>query len=482
MMSEPGTNIEIEDVLSSIRRLVSQDAGLPRPSGVPHRTPKVVSVEADCLVLTPAQRVDEDEFLPEEEAEAPVAVQARLAPEDGPESAVPEVSEVSEVAADAAPAVTPPEADLPEDDLPEASAQAPALAEAPPAEVPQTETPQAETLAPPPAAEAAETVDMAEVQADLAETVGDDTMAATVDWADPAPEPEAQTAAEPVPMTEAEELLAEAEAALAGSGAVLENAESALDGAWHQADVAPEPEAGPDTADLGDELTRLESTIAELEAAVAESGVEFEPEEGHPFAAEGADPLRDLPESFAETDLGEAAEDAPLAWADAPAQPRDPVQGAGVAMELASEVEAAEQPDEAARIDPDLHDAAWAGADGAGMDWAEATLNLARRGAPRRLHLADADEALQEPEALRSSYDEMRAELAEDDDFDDGLLAEDAVSGFEDGVIDEEMLREMVAQLIREELRGTLGERITKNVRKLVRREIQRALMGQDFE
>ena len=52
----------------------------------------------------------------------------------------------------------------------------------------------------------------------------------------------------------------------------------------------------------------------------------------------------------------------------------------------------------------------------------------------------------------------------------------------EDGLIDEAVLRDMVAQLVREELRGSLGERITQNVRKLVRREIQRALLGQDYD
>ena len=46
-MSDPMTNIEIEDVLSSIRRLVAQDGGPPRPAA-PGR-----------LVLTPAQRVDD---------------------------------------------------------------------------------------------------------------------------------------------------------------------------------------------------------------------------------------------------------------------------------------------------------------------------------------------------------------------------------------------------------------------------------------
>lgn len=61
-----------------------------------------------------------------------------------------------------------------------------------------------------------------------------------------------------------------------------------------------------------------------------------------------------------------------------------------------------------------------------------------------------------------------------------GAEAEDEEPGlFGDGdetVIDMETLRELVADIIRQELQGPLGERITRNVRKLVRREINRAL------
>lgn len=48
--------------------------------------------------------------------------------------------------------------------------------------------------------------------------------------------------------------------------------------------------------------------------------------------------------------------------------------------------------------------------------------------------------------------------------------------------IDEEMLRDLVAEIVRAELQGALGERITRNVRKLVRREIMRALSIREFE
>ena len=54
VMSEPVSNAEIEDVLSSIRRLVSENSGAIRRGPEPEETP-------DKLVLTPAFRVDEDE-------------------------------------------------------------------------------------------------------------------------------------------------------------------------------------------------------------------------------------------------------------------------------------------------------------------------------------------------------------------------------------------------------------------------------------
>ena len=43
-------------------------------------------------------------------------------------------------------------------------------------------------------------------------------------------------------------------------------------------------------------------------------------------------------------------------------------------------------------------------------------------------------------------------------------------------------LRPLISALIREELQGELGERITRNVRKLVRQEIQRALTVREIE
>lgn len=49
-------------------------------------------------------------------------------------------------------------------------------------------------------------------------------------------------------------------------------------------------------------------------------------------------------------------------------------------------------------------------------------------------------------------------------------------------LLDEDALRDLVSEIVRAELQGALGERITRNVRKLVRREIHRALTAQELE
>lgn len=73
-MSDPVTNVAIEDVLSSIRRLVSEDARVPpvawRPDPVEDARPAEAPAPAGRLVLTPALRVTgEAEVATEAEAE-----------------------------------------------------------------------------------------------------------------------------------------------------------------------------------------------------------------------------------------------------------------------------------------------------------------------------------------------------------------------------------------------------------------------------
>ncbi|MCG6903453.1 MAG: hypothetical protein LJE68_12310 [Rhodobacter sp.] len=65
---------------------------------------------------------------------------------------------------------------------------------------------------------------------------------------------------------------------------------------------------------------------------------------------------------------------------------------------------------------------------------------------------------------------------SQNDDAGGNFLSDDETT------LDEEALRDMVSELVREELQGVLGERITRNVRRLVRREIQRAMAMRDLD
>ncbi|MBZ4023333.1 hypothetical protein CKO11_12780 [Rhodobacter sp. TJ_12] len=490
MMSETETNIEIEDVLASIRRLVSRDSEAPRPSAVSHRSAAAVAMRAPEPEgdLRPEQAVVSDpdpdpEPVPETEAQAtpePVAEDVGL--DVAPEVALPEnaAGDMHDAPMAEEDTLSTPESepDMPVEDasVPEATTEA----------GPEEEVDEFLVLTP------ALRVDEAEADAgtEAAQEM-----------------PDMRAEAPPKELSEAEALLAEAEAALAGTGALLD----ASSGFETEEDVA---EPTPPSDDLGDELSRLESTIAELEAAVAESDAEFEPEEGHPFVAEGAAPLTELPETFGQEALGASSEpeqdasEAAQAGVDAAPSmtavedlpsvedamaelaPETVEGGQDAHLDTEPGLEAEEQD---GSVDPDLQDAAWGENPSVGMDWAEATLNLASGSGRRRLSVEDAEEVAQEAVSRRSSYESLRDELdgadLPEESYDDPMAYEDEYSTagsdesvMDDRLLDEAALRDMVGQMVRDELRGALGERITQNVRKLVRREIQRALMGQAYD
>lgn len=549
MMSEPETKIEIEDVLSSIRRLVSRDAGAARPMPVPPPAPAAqpevaaqpapLAAEAECLVLTPALRIGEEDA----EAAAGIAGEHEEPVAEDPVAVGPEVESTAELdaevevaaeigtAAQAAPDTMaesgpePVEAEI-LDFVAPALALDPALAEEAEAAAPvltaeATAEISVEAAVDTPAEPAAELVPETAAEAEIGPAHDASAPFLLQPSAAVSPSDIRPFAVVPAsrPMTEAEVLLAEAEAALAEAGVVLEDASSAIDAAG-EGDVAlteeiADPGAGT-AIDLGDELSRLESTIAELEAAVAESGFDFEPDTGHPFALEPEAAAAELPDAF-DAEVRQAIEaPAPEALAEplaeeaaaptedlaptedpALAEPEaDPLADSALdwsadaaeeALEAAAEAELLAQQDHVAELqaemaDPELPAETGPEESGVGMDWAEATLNLARRTPPRRLAVSEAEETVQSAATMRSSYEELREELGQDLDEVSELYEEELVPSYEDGLIDEAVLRDMVAQLVREELRGSLGERITQNVRKLVRREIQRALLGQDYD
>jgi hypothetical protein len=84
-----------------------------------------------------------------------------------------------------------------------------------------------------------------------------------------------------------------------------------------------------------------------------------------------------------------------------------------------------------------------------------------------------------DPAVVQAASADLNSAADGDDDL--GMSTID-FSEDEDGIMDEEGLRDMIATIVREELQGELGDRITRNVRKLVRREINRALAGREFD
>ncbi|QPZ92516.1 hypothetical protein [Thioclava electrotropha] len=111
---------------------------------------------------------------------------------------------------------------------------------------------------------------------------------------------------------------------------------------------------------------------------------------------------------------------------------------------------------------------------------------------PRRLHLSDAGARAPEPEPRTSSYAELRASLEEDFEADEIAALEAELASTSDQPdaalhplaqsMTETQLRHLVSSLLREELQGALGAKITRNLRKMVRREVQRALMSRDLD
>ncbi len=102
-MSDPVTNVEIEDVLSSIRRLVSSDE---RPKSVTPVQATPASADPERLVLTPSLRVDGAASDPSENAptvELDVEESAGGANRSWPESAAQDGASGGDMAASATP-------------------------------------------------------------------------------------------------------------------------------------------------------------------------------------------------------------------------------------------------------------------------------------------------------------------------------------------------------------------------------------------
>ena len=473
-MSDPRSNIEIMDVLSSIRRLVSEDRKTAPTTGQstePAGKESGADPEAGALipdsarfVLTPAFRVVE--------ADAPQEATASTAAPDAADSDLPERKSDLEVAwvRDA------------EAEVIAASTAATRVVDTSVAGVSLRQS-NARIAAEGAAASLEETI--AELEAAVGEIETDfepDGGAADDDV--PVPSRPDVTAAGPVVIRPP----AGFHGIMAGFDAMTLDedrldtpitAEASGDapappspGFWRTAaeKAQPTPTPAPGTAPAPGREDR--QAAPETPAVEADTGPVEQQTRPEPFAGTLNRRAKDWAGEDAETiGADEAATDiGPDRGADDQDADATPVT-ADAATPLAAEAVDAEAV-EADTVDAEAVDAGPLGAE----TGATGPLGVGRG----RLHLGDF--ATGRPLIFRPDVTEVAdatlAIDAVDDDADQGDDGgdDDLFDPLNASQLDIEMLRDMVSEIIRAELRGTLGERITRNLRQLVRREIERAL------
>ena len=422
---------DVEDVLSSVRRLISPEA-------------KVTS-GADLLVLTPALRV-------EPVTEVPLVLTRHLAEM----VSAPEAEPVTRVADANTSSLTAGEAEWDpafwSEPGTESEVSAPDAATDPVEVAPwaQMETPPAKPKAKPKARGKPKVK-----KADVEPWSQTDDVLETPVAAEPAPASAEELAPEALAAPALTEAAApEALAAPEGGGETESPAAEAVPDLSAELAVAQEPELEPEPvpqvavspvfAGTPDEAVPAVTGMAEPEAPaflLAEVEPEpadlavAEPEAAAPAISEGATnaaPVADMPA-------------APAVAADVPASPEP------VPPESAETVAMADEPATEPGPTPE-----------AALDLV-ATAPVVEPGAEPDLP------AIVQPAEL-VSQPAVEAPVLTDPD------------GNPVTIMDEEALNEMVRQLIRDELQGALGERITRAVRKLVRAEINRALEAHRLE
>lgn len=456
-MSDPVTNIEIEDVLSSIRRLVSGEAG---------KTARGTQALATDPTAGRAAQPG-----PEGAAQTPMT-EAVMAAECAPLGEVSAITSPEVAAADDVPNLDwskhlPPErlATLEPVD-PQDRADHSAATEPQPERLVLTEAlrvdaaPQAETGAPAAMGnDAAETTEPATSHTDVAVTDADvDAEHGVISDKAEAALQNALRADDPFVFDGKHRLADYAEDAEVGAGDETGPALAADDTPAGQGsaqedmatdaavasqsdvpafEIAVEPEQDPALAvddhvegfDVEDEVSSVDSALANDTAAANEDAV---------------DPLL-------------RARVAALAAAVAGQRSAD-LEPDGGDESLTPENSSLQWEDHVAEQEPDFVQAE-EDARGTGPDPEPAPTNV-EPFAPVQF-----DEDAKDPAASEHDYDDRPAASGEDEAF-----------------LDEESLREMISEIVRQELQGALGERITRNVRKLVRREIHRALTSQALE
>ncbi len=426
-MSDPMTNTDVEDVLASIRRLVS-DHG--RPGSATVQQPP-----SDRLVLTPSLRVpeqdnaDEVEYEDEEEAEFEDAAFAEDVEEEDDDtlSTFAETAFRSErsspdrmnvrktgfVPADENAVVAKLSANLTAVD---ASTVAKPLNEAEPSDpmVLSNRVGEFDDGTAPDPEEAMQSEDASDasiVPEDWADTLDDP---ATLDVADEVEEEDASEGALTAELSDEDDVAGD-------TYAPPENEFDETD----QAVEAVEPAE-----------KSLSEKIAALETLVGARRDQFEPDDPGTDAYAGTEPpAMEWEDVDLEVDLADQSDPEPVEHAEQHSDADIEAQTNHDALEDVATKQAQPQPDV--------------------IDAAQTEGHQQHEG-----NVAQAD--------------------TQQDDAADATRA--ALFGSDDDVLDEEALRELISDIVREELQGALGERITRNVRKLVRREIHRALAAQDLE
>lgn len=430
-MSNPVTNIEIEDVLSSIRRLVSEGDKLrPADSRVARDDP-----ESGLSRLTEGYR-STSKTEPSAPPDSDRSEGGDRASGSDPDPAPPK----AQSSAAASRFVLTPSLRVDDaDDEPAASGGDRSAAEGPLVLTPLVLTsPRV----------AAHNADEAPTAADGDAAAGHDMPVGdtTIDTEEQAALPDPASGD---PAAYHDDAAAPAHKGIGASSALFD----ALD------DLAPTSDAGPAAPGAGAKSAEgapgpaspsqtLEETIAELEAAVTHTSGDWEPD---------------------------GSEEAPVVdWSEAAAQ-------AGIfASRIRRPVLVADMVEDAEEVPQDTpfrHRRAMR---------ADAHSSMQPDSEAEHEAETDAFRAAFDHAETASEAPERSAEAARDDraaSAEQAFGAMDAASLLgEDAILDEAALRELVAEIVREELQGKLGERITRNVRKLVRREIYRVISSESFD
>lgn len=539
-MSDPVSNVEIEDVLSSIRRLVSEDTRVKPGSRPAH---------AERLVLTPSLRVTEDTTpaaSATDVAPEPLVLDETLVAPSTTETAGQDFSEAeleteatdTEMALDLGSVAL--RADYAEDETtiaeeivdievePEVHTAPPVWLRKPVSKDKElAEADEAESLA----------ASDAEIEEDFDEGesfLGSWTDEGEVDFSDPvaieADNPETDLATESLPIEAGEDhsvsdheqdvlnsldaLLAEAANA---PGAPPEPTDEELDDSLAQVldgvdgDAEPDDLDGGEDAGAGSEAITTQSILSKLvEQEVSRAlgqDLVFE-EEGAPVSAEDAELFAEAFEADEDlySDADEDVEEVATAPVEEPKparpavrlsvvrpQPSEPDDGIEDAEILDDVVATASVQTELSS--EDIEETRAGGQD----DLDEVAEDSDVSGASLEAKIAELETLVGsqteewEPEPAvgaaaffhRSSTRANRQDVASTSTEQTEAPVEHAAEAPEHAevpALDEDALRAIVSDIIRQELKGVLGERITRNVRKLVRREIHRVLVSQDLE